>query len=172
MVRLQNREMTEPETIFKVCPNCQVDRRFARVTHFLREDGKTPEIMLTLKRFRGGARKLQTTVEIPQWLFAIAGFDKLYYVKCIIVHVGSDTNWGHYYAYERGTPAEDHERAGPEIERRPGETGADIFWRRADAPEPEPEKAFQTGTKYEDIVKTTGVPFSTIQVSDNNTKRT
>ncbi|KAK4541114.1 hypothetical protein LTR36_008339 [Oleoguttula mirabilis] len=78
-------------------------------------------------------KKLMTAVELPECLFAIPGYQTLFYVSYIGVHIGATANGGHYYCFVRGAPSEMGQGEDVELLDRTGKAIAkrheDRFWR-------------------------------------------
>lgn len=129
-----------------------------------------PELIVLIKRFHSaGELKLQTQVQLPRLLFAIARYQALYYVKYVAVHDGTTLAGGHYYAYERGTLQQDQDRDKPEAPS--SEASAEEKHEYQMKLAKWKERSFQKWTMYEDDKKRLNQSWEKVQVSQKEVSR-
>ena len=156
-VQLLNNSMTEVEAVWYRCGSCggEADQLHGRVTKLDRIPGEPlPELIVSVKRFDNSGHKLRTAFELPRSLFAVAGYNALYHIESVVVHIGHSAGYGHWIEYERVGPA-----AEDEAPAKPPKTASE------EEKEGYKAQSFVTWTKYDDNVKTTGIPWSEVKVS-------
>lgn len=164
--------LTGAQYIEKTCQPCGGNTDHCRFTNLQPADeNKLPELVLSVKRFHEVGRKVRSKIELNPGLFASLGLNALYFIEYIAIHVGDSLQYGHYYSYERASPAREQGRTKPSslIDREAREAAGEL----ADAPtaadyqeeEAYAATSFAKWTRYEDEKKELNRPFSDISVS-------
>lgn len=144
LVTLLVNSLTIPEVISKDCTKCNDEPFHTLVIRLQRPAGhpdRRPELVVHFKRFDNYGRKVREKIILPSALFVVPGLDELYYLKYVAVHVGDDVQHGHYFSFERISPAQAafDEKATAESD----EVGTPFT----------PMEAFDNWTRYEDNQK-------------------
>ncbi|KAF2487393.1 hypothetical protein BDY17DRAFT_319939 [Neohortaea acidophila] len=145
-------QMVKVEEVEKRCGKCEADTIHGRATGLEpAQDSLGPEIVIQLKRFDGrGESKVRTAISLPERLFAMAGRERPYYIKWILRHIGNSVDFGHYLAYERGSPS-------AADARKPQQDASEEKTTEFEA------QSFDVWTMYEDDKRVTNIPFRTVQ---------